>query len=114
MSPYKDLSPNGVFFPFFAWFFVSEYFLGNLDLPRPIRFGEKTQTGRKSEVGARNGCTEHVCKTLRFLTHKNGVDIWSFVRKTGEFGVAAFNYFLSVYEQLCDINRSSCWPDAIR
>ena len=84
---------------FFIFFFFRHFFFffggsGYSGLKRPKIPGEKTHTLVNGWVGA------HVTHVLncRGLSPKNGVDIWTSVRKTCVICVLACNYLVSAWD----------------
>ena len=83
MGPYEDLT----FFFFSSRFFVSQAYLGNLDLFRKYNRGKKRKN-EKTEVRPRD-VTHRTRANFRALFLKNGVDILIYVCKTCEICVFA-------------------------
>ena len=59
---------------------------------------QKYSVGKKTEVRPRYGLKRTRVKILRVHLLETGVDAWTFVRKTYEIRVVAFNYLVSVYQ----------------
>lgn len=84
MSPHDELTYNVRFFS------LSDFllFLANLDHLLDKIFSVKEIKYPPRQVSPREGCKQHV-RSLRVLSLRNGVDIWSFVRtKVHEIGIA--------------------------